>query len=75
MVPFGLQLPEQVEHVRQQRGIYALSVVAHFHRRPPIVRGDDQPKPAARIRGLGRVVQQVCEDLRQPGEIGIRPNS
>ena len=70
----ALGLGEQVEHLGQQLRDDAHAVVPHPHDRLMVLRADRQPDVPAFGRILGRVIQEVQDHLRQPGEVAPDPH-
>jgi hypothetical protein len=66
-------LYEQVEDVRQQVGRDSDSLVLHAHHHLiPLALGGE-PNPAHALGELGRVREQVADDLREPGWVSVQP--
>ncbi|HEX7446654.1 MAG TPA: hypothetical protein VF306_03860 [Pirellulales bacterium] len=66
-----LGLGEQVENVRHDFGGDAYARVLHPHHRLVALGSGLDPNPAAVLRVLGRIVDEIDKDLPQPHRIGV----
>ena len=69
----SVDLREQVEDLREHVGGDADAAVADAEDGVVAVAADGQVDPAAVAGVLGRVVQDVRQDLREPGLVGLHP--